>query len=93
MPFTQIHLSDTAMYNTSLVPRKRNQPPGIYPGKLYIIILHTIHNSLWCHLVVTVVQYNMNLQATAPPGVHYFMQWPHKFKRKKKMYTQVQAEF
>lgn len=45
MPFTQIHLSDTAVYNTSLVPRKRNQTPGIHPGNV-IFILATIHNSL-----------------------------------------------
>ncbi len=36
MPFTQIHLSDTAVYNTSLVPRKRTQTPGIHPGECYI---------------------------------------------------------
>ncbi|XP_051720890.1 discoidin domain-containing receptor 2 isoform X2 [Ctenopharyngodon idella] len=33
MMFSEIAFqSDTAVYNTSLVPRKRNQTPGIYPG-------------------------------------------------------------
>ncbi|KAL1279890.1 hypothetical protein QQF64_014490 [Cirrhinus molitorella] len=33
MMFSEIAFqSDTAMYNTSLVPRKRNQTPGIHPG-------------------------------------------------------------
>ncbi|XP_016139222.1 discoidin domain-containing receptor 2-like [Sinocyclocheilus grahami] len=34
MMFSEIAFqSDTAVYNTSLVPRKRNQTPGIHPGK------------------------------------------------------------
>jgi len=73
------------MYNTSFVPRKRNQPPGIYPGKWYNYF--TLQNTLWCHLVVTVLQYNLNLQATAPPDVHYFM--PHTLNGKTFLFTRL----